>query len=154
MILTSWFSCHFDFVLSSQVSEGSGYKYVFAFDVWVVTIETIGSKLKFVCLFVSYLFASYLFRVGHSTDMSSLLQGNLLGGKKESSSRSYFCLQIFYDVNFSNPAKGRNSTSILHVPLSLLARLNARSGELKLQRHESVLVFRLGFRVRVRVGVF
>ena len=38
----------------------------------------------FVCLFVSY-----LFRVGHSTDMCSLLQENLLGGKKESVSRSY-----------------------------------------------------------------
>ena len=38
----------------------------------------------FVCLFVSY-----LFRVGHSTDMFSLLQENLLGGKKESVSRSY-----------------------------------------------------------------
>ena len=37
-----------------------------------------------VCLFVSY-----LFRVGHSTDMYSLLQENLLGGKKESVSRSY-----------------------------------------------------------------
>ena len=37
-----------------------------------------------VCLFVSY-----LFRVGHSTDMCSLLQENLLGGKKESVSRSY-----------------------------------------------------------------
>ena len=40
--------------------------------------------LVFVCLFVSY-----LFRVGHSTDMCSLLQENLLGGKKESVSRSY-----------------------------------------------------------------
>ena len=35
-----------------------------------------------VCLFVSY-----LFRVGHSTDMCSLLQENLLGGKKEGVSR-------------------------------------------------------------------
>ena len=35
------------------------------------------------------LFVSYLFRVGHSTDMCSLLQENLLGGKKESVSRSY-----------------------------------------------------------------
>ena len=37
-----------------------------------------------VCLFVSY-----LFRAGHSTDMCSLLQENLLRGKKESVSRSY-----------------------------------------------------------------
>ena len=37
------------------------------------------TTLLFVCLFVSY-----LFRVGHSTDMYSLLQENLLGGKKES----------------------------------------------------------------------
>ena len=40
-------------------------------------------------LFVCCLFVSYLFRVGHSTDMYSLLQENLLGGKKESVSRSY-----------------------------------------------------------------
>ena len=40
-------------------------------------------------LFVCCLFVSYLFRVGHSTDMCSLLQENLLGGKKESVSRSY-----------------------------------------------------------------
>ena len=40
------------------------------------------------CLFVC-LFVSYLFRVGHSTDMCSLLQENLLGGKKESVSRLY-----------------------------------------------------------------
>ena len=32
----------------------------------------------FVCLFVSY-----LFRVGHSTDMCSLLQENLLGKERE-----------------------------------------------------------------------
>ena len=38
---------------------------------------------------VCCLFVSYLFRVGHSTDMCSLslLQENLLGGKKESVSR-------------------------------------------------------------------
>ena len=38
---------------------------------------------------VCCLFVSYLFRVGHSTDMCGLLQENLLGGKKESVSRSY-----------------------------------------------------------------
>ena len=38
---------------------------------------------------VCCLFVSYLFRVGHSTDMCSLLQENLLGEKKESVSRSY-----------------------------------------------------------------
>ena len=36
-----------------------------------------GKLRPVVCLFVSY-----LFRVGHSTDMCSLLQENLLGGKK------------------------------------------------------------------------
>ena len=40
-------------------------------------------------LIVCCLFVSYLFRVGHSTNMYSLLQENLLGGKKESVSRSY-----------------------------------------------------------------
>ena len=45
--------------------------------------------LKMKLMVVCCLFVSYLFRVGHSTDMYSLLQENLLGGKKESVSRSY-----------------------------------------------------------------
>ena len=42
----------------------------------------------------------------------------------------------------------------LHPARAALVTHATEYGELKLQRHESVLVFRLGFRVRVRVGVF
>ena len=53
-----------------------------------MSLRSSGSKSYLRHLFVC-LFVSYLFRVGHSTDMYSLLQENLLGGKKESVSRSY-----------------------------------------------------------------
>ena len=56
---------------------------------WKVVMPLIRPSTKASQLFVCLLFVSYLFRVGHSTDMYSLLQENLLGGKKESVSRSY-----------------------------------------------------------------
>ena len=53
----------------------------------VERLKSYNLSILFVCLFVSY-----LFRVRHSTDMCSLLQENLLGGRK----RVYQCHMYMY----------------------------------------------------------
>ena len=54
-------------------------------------------------------------------------------------------------MGLMNRAKGRNSTSILHVPLSLLTRLYMANRSYNVMK---VFSFSSRVRVRVRVGVF
>ena len=80
---------HANFVLEFHAENRKEHLIFFSVD-WRKSMRAHNEKhrKKLACT-VCCLFVSYLFRGGHSTDMCSLLQENLLGGKKESVSRSY-----------------------------------------------------------------